>query len=286
MAEMDNVRFRDIINLGEYQQFQDSMAAATGFALVTVDDKGQQITRPSGGDVKGLRDASSGVSVAVNESGGMFEISVPASLSGKRLGAVLGCAACDKKVAKGCADAIYSHLNAVLGGADYQVQFESVAGTINDAVLRISNTMEELATSAHDVDENQKGLNEEIRNVNDISSKINEFTGLIRDIAKQTRLLGLNASIEAARAGTAGAGFAVVSEEIGKLADSSRETVDKIQEFTDRIGESVNETVAKGEATSKIVEKQSSSIAGVADELGDLSVTAAKLVELVGVNKK
>ncbi|MBQ3853496.1 MAG: methyl-accepting chemotaxis protein [Anaerovibrio sp.] len=262
------------------------MAAATGFALVTVDDKGQQITRPSGGDVKGLRDASSGVSVAVNESGGMFEISVPASLSGKRLGAVLGCAACDKKVAKGCADAIYSHLNAVLGGADYQVQFESVAGTINDAVLRISTTMEELATSAHDVDENQKGLNEEIRNVNDISSKINEFTGLIRDIAKQTRLLGLNASIEAARAGTAGAGFAVVSEEIGKLADSSRETVDKIQEFTDRIGESVNETVAKGEATSKIVEQQSSSIAGVADELGDLSVTAAKLVELVGVNKK
>ena len=286
MAEMDNVRFRDIINLGEYQQFQDSMAAATGFALVTVDDKGQQITSPSGGDVKGLRDASSGVSVAVNESGGMFEISVPASLSGKRLGAVLGCAACDKKVAKGCADAIYSHLNAVLGGADYQVQFESVAGTINDAVLRISTTMEELATSAHDVDENQKGLNEEIRNVNDISSKINEFTGLIRDIAKQTRLLGLNASIEAARAGTAGAGFAVVSEEIGKLADSSRETVDKIQEFTDRIGESVNETVAKGEATSKIVEQQSSSIAGVADELGDLSVTAAKLVELVGVNKK
>lgn len=286
MAEMDNVRFRDIINLGEYQQFQDSMAAATGFALVTVDDKGQQITRPSGGDVKGLRDASSGVSVAVNESGGMFEISVPASLSGKRLGAVLGCAACDKKVAKGCADAIYAHLNAVLGGADYQVQFESVAGTINDAVLRISTAMEELATSAHDVDENQKGLNEEIRNVNDISSKINEFTGLIRDIAKQTRLLGLNASIEAARAGTAGAGFAVVSEEIGKLADSSRETVDKIQEFTDRIGESVNETVAKGEATSKIVEQQSSSIAGVADELGDLSVTAAKLVELVGVNKK
>lgn len=44
--------------------------------------------------------------------------------------------------------------------------------------------------------------------------------------------------------------------------------------------------MAKGEATSKIVEQQSSSIAGVADELGDLSVTAAKLVELVGVNKK
>lgn len=285
MADLASVQFRDIIRQDEYQQFQDHMAAATGFALVTVDDKGKQITRPSGGDVKGLRDASSSGIVAVNESGGMVEISVPITFSGRHIGAVLGIAPCDKKVAKGCAEAIFMYLNAVLGSANYQIQFESVASSINDTVRHISSTMEELAASAHDVDENQKGLNVEIRNVNDTSSKINEFTGLIRDIAKQTRLLGLNASIEAARAGTAGAGFAVVSEEIGKLADSSRETVDKIQEFTDRISESVNETVAKGEATSKIVEQQSSSIAGVADELGGLSVTAAKLVELVGANR-
>lgn len=286
MAEMDSVKFSDIVNLNELQKFQDSMAAATGVALVAVDDRGHQITRPSGsGDVKSLRDSSTGGIISVNESGGRLEISVPVTFSNRHIGAVLGVATGDKAAAKSCADAILSYVNAVIGSANYQIQFESVAGSINETVLHISSTMEELATSAHDVDENQKELNVEIRNVNDISSKINEFTGLIRDIAKQTRLLGLNASIEAARAGTAGAGFAVVSEEIGKLADSSRETVDKIQEFTDRIGESVNETVAKGEATSKIVEQQSSSIAGVADELGDLSLTAAKLVEMVGANK-
>ena len=124
-------------------------------------------------------------------------------------------------------------------------------------------------------------LNKEIANVSEISSKINEFTNLIRDIAKQTRLLGLNASIEAARAGTAGAGFAVVSEEIGKLADSSRETVDKIQEFTNQIGESVNETVTKGEATSNIVSQQTTAIAGVAQELASLSATAGELVNMI-----
>ena len=156
-----------------------------------------------------------------------------------------------------------------------------MAASINETAMQVSATMEELAASANDVNENQLALNKEIANVSEISSKINEFTNLIRDIAKQTRLLGLNASIEAARAGTAGAGFAVVSEEIGKLADSSRETVDKIQEFTNQIGESVNETVTKGEATSNIVSQQTTAIAGVAQELASLSATAGELVNMI-----
>lgn len=163
----------------------------------------------------------------------------------------------------------------------YQAKLKKMAASINETAMQVSAAMEELAASADDVNENQKALNKEIENVSEISGKINEFTNLIRDIAKQTRLLGLNASIEAARAGTAGAGFAVVSEEIGKLADSSRETVDKIQEFTSQIGESVNETVAKGEATSGIVSQQTTAIAGVAQELTKLSETAGELVAMI-----
>ena len=166
----------------------------------------------------------------------------------------------------------------------YRFELRKMAASINENAMQVSATMEELAASANDVNENQLALNKEIANVSEISSKINEFTNLIRDIAKQTRLLGLNASIEAARAGIAGAGFAVVSEEIGKLADSSRETVDKIQEFTSQIGESVNETVAKGEATSGIVSQQTTAIAGVAQELADLSATAGKLVDMIKHN--
>ena len=163
----------------------------------------------------------------------------------------------------------------------YRYQLRKMAASINETAMQVSATMEELAASANDVNENQRALNKEIANVSEISSKINEFTNLIRDIAKQTRLLGLNASIEAARAGSAGAGFAVVSEEIGKLADSSRETVDKIQEFTNQIGESVNETVTKGEATSNIVSQQTTAIAGVAQELASLAATAGELVNMI-----
>lgn len=189
-----------------------------------------------------------------------------------------------RKRLESAADTLFLMAQAFSTMGHYQYQLRKMAASINGTAMQVSAAMEELAASANDVNENQKALNNEIENVREISSKINEFTNLIRDIAKQTRLLGLNASIEAARAGSAGAGFAVVSEEIGKLADSSRETVDKIQEFTSQIGESVNETVTKGEATSAIVGQQTTAIAEVAQELTKLSDTAAALVDMI--NKK
>lgn len=68
---------------------------------------------------------------------------------------------------------------------------------------------------------------EDSRSVDQVDSLTND----ILSIASQTNLLALNASIEAARAGEAGKGFAVVAEEIGQLANSSRETANRIQQI-------------------------------------------------------
>lgn len=72
-------------------------------------------------------------------------------------------------------------------------------------------------------------------------SKINEMAEQILEITSKTNLLSLNASIEAARAGEAGRGFAVVAGEIGKLAESSSDTVAQIQD----ICKSTNESIAR-----------------------------------------
>lgn len=75
------------------------------------------------------------------------------------------------------------------------------------------------------------------------SRRVQEIHVLAEDIlsiSSQTNLLALNASIEAARAGEAGKGFAVVAEEIRVLADSSKQAVDKIQEVTNVIVNSVS----------------------------------------------
>ena len=70
--------------------------------------------------------------------------------------------------------------------------------------------------------------------------QVNSLTNDILSISGQTNLLALNASIEAARAGEAGKGFAVVAEEIRQLADSSRQTANRIQEINGIVTKAVH----------------------------------------------
>ncbi len=87
-------------------------------------------------------------------------------------------------------------------------------------------------------------------------SQINALSGAILDIASQTNLLSLNASIEAARAGDAGRGFAVVADEIRKLAENSRDTVSEIQGVTESVVSAVSNLVEGAESMLQFMDRQ------------------------------
>jgi len=92
------------------------------------------------------------------------------------------------------------------------------------------------------------------------SRDIGNFVGIINEIASQTNLLSLNASIEAARAGDAGRGFAVVADEIRKLADQSVKAASQIQSIVTDIQNKMQGTVVSAKQAENIVESQTEAL--------------------------
>lgn len=88
--------------------------------------------------------------------------------------------------------------------------------------------MHELSNSVESVGKSFNEFTSKISILGDRLSQINKITEIINGIASQTSLLALNASIESARAGEAGSGFAVVAEEIRKLAEQSKNSAENI----------------------------------------------------------
>lgn len=133
----------------------------------------------------------------------------------------------------------------------------AVSRSGQEDLQRVNSAMELINVSV------QK-LQQSIDEVGKASKEITNITEIIGNIADQTSLLSLNASIEAARAGDAGRGFAVVATEIGQLANTSADAVHNIEGLIGQINSLVGDTVKQ---TKESVENISHSNSLVGDTL-------------------
>ncbi|MDW8800858.1 methyl-accepting chemotaxis protein [Clostridium sp. A1-XYC3] len=103
-----------------------------------------------------------------------------------------------------------------------------------------NNNMNILIESVSEVSVTFKEFIVKISSLGEDINKINEITTFINSISDQTNLLALNAAIEAARAGEAGKGFSVVAEEIRKLAEQSKASLENINKLVKGISDNSN----------------------------------------------
>lgn len=104
------------------------------------------------------------------------------------------------------------------------------ADHMNLSANRGEKSMDELISTIHSFEKDFDNLTKTIKQVKDFSFSITNLVGLVNGIAEQTKLLALNASIEAARAGDAGKGFAVVAQEVRNLAEQSTNATEEISQ--------------------------------------------------------
>ncbi|MGN0388350.1 MAG: methyl-accepting chemotaxis protein [Suilimivivens sp.] len=164
---------------------------------------------------------------------------------------------------------------------------------VSDTVEKVGNLVEEtermIADGMNMVRTLGKGAKEttaitakvgdDIADLKKETEMINQFVETISGIAKQTNLLSLNASIEAARAGAAGKGFSVVAEEIRKLADDSAQAAGEIQNNVSLISSRTNSTVNNAKQAEEMVALQTQAVEKVISIFKNMSHQMSVLVD-------
>lgn len=139
--------------------------------------------------------------------------------------------------------------------ADEQMQTAVKASALGkDEMKHLLDSMNDISRKIDQLEKSSEKMGASIH-------QINSMVDFIRDIAEETNLLSLNASIEAARAGDTGRGFAIVANQIGKLALNSKNAVDDISNLTTQISALVSQTAQETKDSVATINEGSDTVA-------------------------
>ncbi|WP_248928405.1 methyl-accepting chemotaxis protein [Paenibacillus hamazuiensis] len=145
-------------------------------------------------------------------------------------------------------------------------EMEQSASQVQEASRRGTVYMTELIKKTNSTAEMTRAMTEKVTKLNDSTQSIRQILDLLNNLVNQTNILSLNAAIEAARAGAAGKSFMVVADEIRKLADQSKQSIDIVGQITESITNEIDETVSVLSNAYPVFQEQFSSV-NEADQL-------------------
>lgn len=163
--------------------------------------------------------------------------------------------------AQNASESVYSMGEMIEDTAKEVENLNATADYMRKSSAEASRSLVELRNINDEVKEAIDLIYEQTNRTNVSSQKIREATRLISSIAEETNLLSLNASIEAARAGEQGRSFAVVANQIQKLADQSNASADAIDNIINELINDSDEAVVTMEKVKEIINNQSENVA-------------------------
>ena len=172
-------------------------------------------------------------------------------------------------------------LDVIETSSEITVQVANNATELAASASEVNATAEEIAATTMEVSRGSQNQAQTLNEINSMAQNIKEIIKIVTNISEQTNLLALNASIEAGRAGEAGLGFAVVAEKVQKLAEESKNSVERTVDIATGIIKKIEDAASYSMEISRSMEDISSSAEEQTASMEEITATTNYLNNMV-----
>ena len=175
-------------------------------------------------------------------------------------------------------------------------QFSQTVGVVSDDASQMNTKavhvgtlsdegLEKMQNTGERMEQIRRSSQESTRVITELEAstyEINDVVTLISAIAEQTNLLALNAAIEAARAGEHGRGFAVVADEVRKLAEQTQTSIESITPVVERLRQGMQHAVEVTDRTSEDIEAGFAALTAAQDDFDAIESNTRDMIGIIG----